>query len=121
MVRISLLTEAFEVSGGREEVLAECRKNLGQEPQELFRLQKVEEEEFGAEVVVKIPSNLNIGEIEEVLEHKDLLEIQLQRAKEALQAYEVELSKLKEKLSLKKTQRIKNLELENKKLKETFR
>ncbi|CAG9328270.1 unnamed protein product [Blepharisma stoltei] len=121
MVFVSLLTPAFEIQRGISDLYAACNERFGTSSIKIYRLTPVEQIENEDELVAKLDCNLSLSAIENLLNERAQIQIQLERAKEALNDYSFEIKKLKENARLSKPQKIKKLEIENKKLKENFK
>lgn len=121
MVFVSVLTPAFETSGNLQEIMKVCNEKLGLNAVKLYKLVEIDEIEQNTEIIVKLDSGFSLSSIESLLQDHQQIQTQLERAKESLKDYSYEFQKMKEISKLSKPQKVKKLEIENKKLKENFK
>jgi chromosome segregation ATPase len=117
MVNVSVAVPAFTSRRSSVEALtSDCDLVLGSECS-LFSLVPVSGDISELSEVVAVPrTSLSLTHIEHTLSQRDDLQLQLGMAKEAMSAMNEELKRLRDYLSLNKTQRIKKLEDDNRKL-----
>jgi len=121
MVNVSIAVPAFTSESQTEAAIrTDCASILGPETK-LFKLVPLSSVDHEVSEVVAIPSSsLSLAHLEVTLAQRDELQHQLEMAREGMTAMNDELMRLREYLSLNKTQRMKKLEDENRKLQKSL-
>lgn len=121
MVNVSIAVPAFSSENRTAKALGlDCDAAFGTETR-LFKLVPISGEQHDVGELVAVPTaGFNLSHIEATLTQRDELQHQLSKAKEAMSAMNDELLRLREHLSLNKTQRIKKLEDVNRKLQKSL-
>lgn len=119
MALVSVLAPALSISNFSE-IHSVCRDSFGTTDYQLYKLVPLQEGEHTDHVVVKLNTHFSLNAVEDLIRKNEILQTQLNKAKEAVKTYSIEFEKIKASLTLTRSQRVKKLEEENTKLRKAL-